>query len=131
MTAVPANVLIIPYPNFIRAALDRAPQRGGSLQLLLAFVSAMRDTGQHHVLIDMRPVEAIPALENRPWQPGVAAGTQSAFAEERLALLVPQDEHDDARLTEDTDRIERARIRVFTDFETAIDWLILREQPAI
>ena len=115
----------------MRATPDSAPERGASPQLLLAFVSAMRHTGQHHVLIDMRPVAAIPALENRPWQHGVAAGTQSAVAEERLALLVPQDEHDDARLIEDIDRIEGAHIRVFTDFETATGWLILHQQAAI
>jgi hypothetical protein len=103
---------------------DSAPKLGASWQLLLAFVSAMREARIHHVLIDMRPAAVIPPLENRPGQPGVAAGTQSAFAEEKLALLVPQDEHDDARLIEDIDRIEGAHIRVFTDFETAMGWLI-------
>ena len=83
----------------------------------------MREARIQNVLIDMRPSAVIPPFENRLGQPGVAAGTQSAFAEERLALLVPQDKYDDSRLIEETDRIEGAHIRVFVDFETAMGWL--------
>jgi hypothetical protein len=128
VTAVPANVLIIPYPNFIRATPDSAPELGASRRLLLAFVAAMREARLHHVLIDIRPSALTPLPENRCGQAGVAVGARCALAEERVAVVVPQDAYDDARLIEGIDRVEGAQIQVFTDFETAIGWLNLRER---
>ena len=132
MTVLPANVLIIPYPNFfLRASPDGAPDLGVSRQLLLAFVSSMREARLHHVLIDLRPVAPTLLLENRRWQPGVAGDAQSPSAEERVALLVPRDEHDHALFFGDIERVAGAYIQIFTDFEAAMGWLILQEQPAI
>jgi hypothetical protein len=131
VTAVLANVLVIQYPNFTRTTQDSRPALGASRRLLLAFVSAMREARLHHILIDMRPVASTPLLENRLWQPGATAGALSAFAEQRVALLVPPDEHDGAQFVDDIARVEGASIQVFTSFDAAIDWLILREQPGI
>jgi hypothetical protein len=47
-----------------------------------------------------------------------------------VALLVPLDKQDDAQLFEDIARLEGANVRAFSDFESAITWLIMREQTA-
>jgi hypothetical protein len=61
----------------------------------------------------------------------VAAGTQPALARGRVALLVPLDKQDDAEFFEGIARVEGANVRAFTDFESAISWLVIRGQSGV
>jgi hypothetical protein len=128
---VPTNITVVQTGDFIRAAPDGRLDLDTSRQLLVDVVSAMRAADEHNVLIDTRA--AAPTLLSKTdlWNLGVAAGTQPALARGRVALLVPLDKQDDAEFFEDVARVEGAKIRAFTGFESAISWLIIRGQSRV
>jgi hypothetical protein len=61
----------------------------------------------------------------------VAAGTQTALARGRVALLVALDKQDDAEFFEGVARVEGTNVRAFSDFGSAISWLIMRERSRV
>ena len=102
-----------------------------SRKLLVEVVSATQSAGEHNVLIDTRAAAPTRLSRTDLWKLGVAAGTQPALAQGRVALLVPLDKQDDAEFFESVARLEGANVRAFSDFESAISWLILREQSRV
>jgi hypothetical protein len=46
-------------------------------------------------------------------------------------LLVPLDKQNDAEFFESVARLEGANVKAFSDFDSAISWLILREQSRV
>ena len=122
---MPTNFAIIQTRDFIRARPDGALDLDASRKLLVEVVSAIRSAGEHNVLIDTRA--AAPTRLSL----GVAAGTQPALVQGRVALLVPLDKQDDAEFFESVARLEGANVRAFSDFESAISWLILREHSGV
>jgi hypothetical protein len=127
---MPTNIAIIHTSDFIRAKADGALDLEASRKLLVEVVSAMKSAGEHNVLIDTRAAAPTRLSRTDLWNLGVAAGTQPALVRGRVALLVPLDKQDDAQLFEDIARLEGANVRAFSDFESAITWLIMREQTA-
>jgi hypothetical protein len=102
-----------------------------SRRLLVKVVSAIRRAGEHNALIDTRAAAPTRLSRTDLWKLGVAAGTQPALAQRRVALLVPLDKKVDAEVFESVARLEGANVRAFSDFESAISWLILREQSGV
>jgi hypothetical protein len=125
---MPTNITIVQTADFIRAKPDGRLDLETSRKLLVEVVSALRTAGEHNVLIDTRAAAPTHLSRADLWTLGVAAGTQPALARGRVALLVPLDKQDDAEFFEDVARVEGANVRAFTDFESAISWLIMREQ---
>jgi hypothetical protein len=102
-----------------------------SRKLLVEVVSAIQSAGEHHVLIDTRAAAPTRLSRADLWQLGVAAGTQRALARGKVALLVPLDKQYDAEFFGSIARLEGANLRAFSDFESAISWLIVHEQSRI
>jgi hypothetical protein len=125
---VPTNITIIQTGDFIRARPDGALDLDASRQLLVDVVAAIRRAGEDNVLIDTRVAAPARLSSTDLWNLGVAVGTQPALARARVALLVPLDKQDDAEFFESVARVEGANLRAFTDFESAISWLIMRGQ---
>jgi hypothetical protein len=125
---VPTNITIVQTDDFIRARPDGALDLDGSRTLLVEVVAAIRKAGADNVLIDTRAAAPARLSTNDLWTLGIAAGTQPVLASARVALLVPLDKQDDAEFFENVARVEGANLRAFTDFESAISWLIMREQ---
>jgi hypothetical protein len=128
---VPTNIAIVHTRDFIRARPDGALDLEASRTLLVDVVSAIRRAGEHNVLIDTRAAAPTRLSRTDLWQLGVAAGTQPALAQSRVALLVPLDKQDDGEFFESIARLEGANVKAFSDFESAISWLILREQSRV
>ena len=128
---MPTNITIVQTTDFIRARPDGRLDVDASRQLLVEVVSAMRSAGDHNVLIDTRAAAPVRLSSTDLWNLGVAAGTQPALAWGRVALLVPLDKQDDAEFFESVARVEGANVRAFTDFESAISWLIMRGQSGV
>lgn len=128
---MPTNITIVQTGDFIRARADGRLDLDASRKLLVDVVSAMRATEEHNVLIDTRAAAPTRLSRTDLWNLGVAAGTQPALVQGRVALLVPLDRHDDADFFENVARVEGANIRAFTDFESAISWLIIRGQSRV
>jgi hypothetical protein len=128
---VPTNITIVQTSDFIRARPDGALDLEASRKLLLEVVSAIRRAGEHNVLIDTRAAAPTRLSTKDLWQLGVAVGTQPLLARSKVALLVPLDKQDDAEVFEGVARIEGANVRAFSDFESAISWLIMRERSGV
>jgi hypothetical protein len=128
---VPTNITIVQTRDFIRARPDGALDLDASRALLVDVVAAIRRAGQDTVLIDTRAASPIRLSSTDLWTLGVAAGTQPALARARIALLVPADKQEDAEFFENVARVEGANVRAFTDFESAISWLITRGQSTV
>jgi hypothetical protein len=126
---VPTNITIVHTQDFIRATPDGALDLAASRKILTDLVSMIRTAGAHSVLIDTRGAESGRLSKSDLFQLGVAVGTQSALTRGRLALLVPLDNKADAEFFEAVARLEGANLRAFAEFESAINWLIMREQP--
>ena len=123
---MPTNIAIIQTHDFIRARSDGALDLETSRKVLVDVVSAIRKSGEHNVLIDTRAAAPTRLSTTDLWALGVAVGTQPALAEARVALLVPLDRKDDAAFFETVARVEGANVRAFSEFESAISWLIMR-----
>ena len=128
---MPTNVAIVHTSDFIRATADGRLDLDLSRKLLVGVVSATQSAGEHNVLIDTRAAAPTRLSRTDLWKLGVAAGTKPALARGRVALLVPVDKQDDAEFFESVARLEGANVRAFSDFESAIAWLILREQSPV
>ena len=128
---MPTNIAIVHTSDFSRATADGRLDLDLSRKLLVEVVSAIRSAGEHNVLIDTRAAAPTRLSRTDLWKLGVAAGTQPALAQGRVALLVPLDKQDDAEFFESVARLEGANVRAFSDFESAISWLILREQSRV
>jgi hypothetical protein len=128
---MPTNIAIVHTSDFIRAMADGRLDLDLSRKLLVEAVSATQSAGEHNVLIDTRAAAPTRLSRTDLWKLGVAAGTQPALAQGRVALLVPLDKQDDAEFFESVARLEGANVRAFSDFESAISWLILREQSRV
>jgi hypothetical protein len=128
---VATNIAIIQTDDFIRAKPDGVLDLEASRKLLVDVVSAIRRVGEHNVLIDTRAAAPTRLSRADLWKLGVAASTQAALAQGRVALLVPLDKQYDAEFFEGVARMEGANVKAFSDFESAISWLILRGQSRL
>ncbi len=122
---MPTNITVVHTRDFIRARSDGRLDLVASRKLLIDVVSAMRTAQEQNVLIDTRAAAPTRLSRNDLWKLGVAAGTQPALARARVALLVPPDRQDDAAFFEGIARVEGANVRAFSDFESAITWVIM------
>jgi hypothetical protein len=125
---VPTSITVIQTADFIRARADGRLDLETSRKLLVEVVSAVRSAGEHNVIIDTRAAGPTRLAAADLWTLGIAAGTQPALARARVALLVPAEKQDDAEFFENVARVEGVDVRAFTSFESAISWLIMREQ---
>ena len=128
---MPTNIAIVHTRDFIRATPDGVLDLEASRKLLVDVVSTIRRVGEHNVLIDTRAAAPTRLSRTDLWTLGVAASTQPALAQGRVALLVPLDKQDDAEFFEGVARLEGANVRAFSDFENAVSWLIMREQSRV
>jgi hypothetical protein len=124
---MPTNITVVHTRDFIRARSDGGLDLDASRKLLIDVVSAMRTAQEQNVFIDTRAAAPTRLSRNDLWKLGVAAGTQPALARGRVALLVPLDKQDDAAFFEGIARVEGANVRVFSDFESAITWVVMRQ----
>jgi hypothetical protein len=125
---MPTNLTIVHPEDFVRATQTGAVDVVGSRELLRQIVSRLKATGVHHVLIDLRQTTPGQHLsKSELFELGVAFGTQSALARGRIALLVSFDKEIDAEFFESVARVHGTNVRAFTEFESAITWLAMRE----
>lgn len=125
---MPTNITIIQTQDFIRAAPDGALDLTASRDLLKDLVRKFDTAGQYHVLVDTRGAEVRLSIPNI-FELGVALAAEPVLARQKVALLAPPEEQENAEFFETVGINRGANLRVFTDFETAITWLVMNEQP--
>ncbi len=122
---MPTNIRIIQTQDFIRANPDGALDLTASRNLLKDLVSEMVTGHKYRVLVDTRIADVrLSALDMFELGRAVAA----TFRGEKLAFLVSLEDQLNADFFEKVSRNRGADLKAFTDFETAITWLIMEEQ---
>ena len=126
---MPVNVKVINAKEFIRTTVSGALDFAESQRAILDIASQIKQPGEYEVLIDIRGAETILSIADL-YELAVALTGQSSLIDSKIGLLVPMtmNDVDQAHFFETVAQNRGARIRVFTDFEEAITWLILREQ---
>jgi hypothetical protein len=94
-------------------------------------VSAIRGAGEHNVLIDTRATAPTRLSKTDLWKLGVAAGTQPALAHGKWPCWFPSTRRKTRSSSRVSLALEGANVTAFSDFESAISWLILREQSEV
>ena len=125
---MPTNIKIIHTQDFIRAKPDGVLDLSASRDLLKDLIAEFDTAGKYHVLVDTRGADVRLSITSI-YELGIAIAAEPALAREKIALLVPPEEKVDAGFFENVSRNRGANLRAFTDFETAITWLIMKEQP--
>lgn len=125
---MPMNIKIIQTEDFIRATPDGVLDLSASRDLLKQLVNEFDTAGKYHVLVDTRGADVRLSMVDIH-ELGVAIAAEPVLAREKIALLVPPEEKIDAGFFETVSRNRGADLRAFTDFETAITWLIMKERP--
>ena len=122
-----ANIRIIETEDFIRAQPDGTLDRGGSLALLRSLVGKLGAGDDYQVLVDTRKADV--ALSTADiFEIGNALAAEAVLRSRRVAVLARENDLD-AEFFELVSRNRGANLRSFTDFESAINWLILRPVP--
>ena len=123
---MPTNIKIIHTRDFIRAKPDGTLDFTASSQLLKDLATEVETSANYQVLVDTRGAD-VRLSTFEIYELGVAlAGEPGVARGRRLAILVPPEDEVDAHFFEDVSVNRGADLRAFTDFETAITWLIMK-----
>jgi hypothetical protein len=124
---VPTNIRIIHTQDFIRAKPGGVLDLTTSRNLLKDLATESGTAGKYLLLIDTRGANVrLSTLDIIELGRVVAA--ERALAGKKIALLVAPEETVDAVFFEAVTRSRGAYLRAFSEFESAITWLIMREQ---
>jgi hypothetical protein len=121
---MPTNIKIIHTRDFIRAKPDGVLDLAASRNLLRELVTEFDTAGKYHVLVDTRGAD-VRLSKIDLYELGSAVAAAPALAREKVALLVPADDKLDADFFETVSRNRGASLRAFTEFESAITWLMV------
>jgi len=126
---MPVNVKVINAKEFIRTTVSGVLDFAESKRGILDIASQIRQPGEYEVLIDIRGAETILSIADL-YELAVALAGQPSLIDSKIGLLGPMtmSDVDKACFFETVAQNHGARIRVFTNFEEALTWLILREQ---
>ncbi|HUO44643.1 MAG TPA: hypothetical protein VMT94_07010 [Burkholderiales bacterium] len=124
---MPTNITVISTKDFIRANPRGSIDLAASRAILTKLISMINANGEDCVLVDTREAEVCLSIPDR-YELGVSVATQPTIAFGKVALLVPSNEATEAEFFETVVRNRGASLMVFTDFETAIKWLIMKVQ---
>ncbi len=92
---MPTSITVIHTDDFIRTTANGLLDLTESRRILTALVSAVRASGEIHVLVDVRAAASVLSRTDL-LQIGIALGTQATLLAGRMALLVPLFHRDDA-----------------------------------
>lgn len=124
---MPTDIKIIRTQDFMRATPEGVLDLKASRALLKDIVAKFNTAGAYHVLLDTRGADARLATMDI-YELGVAVAAEPALRRDKVALLVPPEAKLDADFFENVSHNRGADLRAFTDFETAIGWLIMNER---
>jgi hypothetical protein len=125
---MPTDIRIIRTQDFIRAKPDGVLDLATSRDLLKDLAIESQKAGKYLLLVDTRGANVhLSRLDNV--ELGTAVAAEPALAGKKIALLVAPEEQVDAVYFEAVTRSRGAYLRAFSEFESAIAWLIMRELP--
>jgi hypothetical protein len=119
---MPASVRIIHGRDGVPAAPDGTLDRTASERLLAEVATASRDLADFDVILDCRRVETTMTIADL-WYLAEHLARLREFRRHKIAVLPPAEDFDRADFFALVAQNRSMRVRAFTSFEEAIDWL--------
>ena len=123
---MPVNVKVIHTKDFIKTTVRGVLDFALSRQALLDIASEIEHPGEYEILVDTREAEIVLSVVDIV-QLGEALANHSSLRRSKIGLLTPMRDAKQAEFLETVSVNRGARVRVFTDFEEAITWLVTQE----
>jgi hypothetical protein len=122
---MPTKIKIIHTKDFISAKPDGSMDLKASLNLLRDLVTEIETTGEHLILVDVRNVDVrLSTCDNYILGKAIAEKSFHIY-QKKFALLIQPSDNENAHFLESVSRNRGSNLKVFTDFEPAISWLIM------
>jgi hypothetical protein len=123
---MPVNIKVIHTRDFIKTTVTGVLDFAVSKQALLDIASEIEQPGEYEILVDTRNAEAVLSLVDI-FELGKALATHPSLRRSKIACLTTMKDMKEAEFLETTTANRGLRVRMFTDFEEAITWLLMQE----
>ena len=123
---MPVNVKVINPKDFVKLTATGTLDFTASVEALNDTISLIKTPGEYEVLIDTRHAEVTLTI-TQLYELGNAIASHPAVYSSKIALLAPMTEAEKAYFFETVALNRGIRISAFTDFEAAINWLVMKE----
>jgi hypothetical protein len=120
---MPAAVKVIQARDFIRAEADGTFVIEDSLRMLGDIAAAAADLREHDVVVDVRQADSQLSAADL-WTLALKLAEYRHMQLRKTAVLCPLERFDKARFFALCAENQGFRIRAFTDYESAMEWII-------
>lgn len=125
---MPVSLKVVRTRDFIKTTATGVLDLAASKEALLGVLSEIRQSGQYEVLVDTREAEVLLSIADI-YELGEAMASCLALRRSKICLLVTKGRITDADFLEKVAYNRGVQIKAFSDFEQAITWLVMREEP--
>ncbi len=126
---MPVNVKIINPKDFVKLTATGTIDFTASLEAINNIISLIKTPGEYEVLIDTRHA-AVTLTIMELYELGAAIASHPALHSTKIALLAPMTETEKVHFFETAALNRGVNISAFTDFEAAINWLVMKDSAA-
>ena len=123
---MPVNMKVIRAKDFIKTTVTGILDFAVSKQALLDIASEIKQPGEYEIFLDIREAQTVLSVVDIV-QLGQTLANHSSLRRSKIGLLTLISDAKQAEFLETVSVNRGARVRVFTDFEEAISWLVLQE----
>lgn len=123
---MPVNIKVIHTRDFIKTTVTGVLDFVLSKQALLDIASEIERPGEYEMLVDTREAETTLSTADI-FELGEALAAHLSLRRSKIALLIPMRDTKKAEFFETIVANRGLRLRTFTDFEVAINWLVMHE----
>jgi hypothetical protein len=123
---MPVNIKVILTKDFIRTTVAGVLNFEVSRQALIEMASQMDEPGKYEILVDTREAETVLSVVDI-FELGQALADHPSLRRSKLAFLTSISGAKQVEFLETTTANHGIRAKVFTDFEQAITWLVMKQ----
>jgi hypothetical protein len=123
---MPVNVKVIHAKDFVKTTITGILNFAVSQQALLDIAAEIKQPGEYEILLDIREAQTVLSVVDI-YELGEALAAHPSLRRSKIALLTSMSDTTQAAFLETVTANQGVRVRVFTDFEEAISWLVLQE----
>lgn len=122
-----ANVQVINTKGFIKATVSGVLNFTNIKQVLIDIAPEIEQPGEYEILLDAREAETVLSQVDL-FELGKYLAAHPFLYRSRIAFLTPCKDKQQVEFFENVTANRAIQAKVFTDFEPAITWLVMRER---
>jgi hypothetical protein len=123
---MPVNIKVIQTKDFIKTTVTGVLDFAVSRQALLDIASQIEQPGESEILVDTREAEAVLSVVDI-YELGQALADHSSLRRSKIGILTQLRDAQQVGFLEIVAANQGVHVRVFTEFEEAITWLVMQE----